>query len=397
MHLPKNLHMPLFIAALALAAAWATPEAQAVDMDGYMRAGPGAAKKDAARACYGLQGPGLKYRLGNECDIYGEFGLSQVVKTEGVSYKVKVMPNLWNPSTDSTGASVGLAQMFVEGSGFDFAPDTLFWAGKRFLGRADVHIVDTYFVTLDGVGAGAEFKLGDDKKLGLSYFHTDASATESGDRLHADLTGLNVNPGGKLRVLGTLARSNFTGGHGGVGLVLQHDQDNFLGLGGGNTAWLAYTRGSAGLDGNFGNLHADSGDHSLRLVESITWQQGPLGGQALALWQNDQSTASGKVVSTSLGGRVSYAMTKHLKLLAEAGYSTKKPEGGERQKLAKFTVGPAVSIGPDFWNRPELRLYVTTARWNDAANAAAGAGGVTGLGDGKTSGTSYGAQFEIWF
>jgi len=40
---------------------------------------------------------------------------------------------------------------------------------------------------------------------------------------------------------------------------------------------------------------------------------------------------------------------------------------------------------------------VTTAKWNSAANAAAGAGGVTGIGDGKTSGTSYGAQVEIWF
>ena len=35
--------------------------------------------------------------------------------------------------------------------------------------------------------------------------------------------------------------------------------------------------------------------------------------------------------------------------------------------------------GPGFWNRPELRLYVTHAKWNDAANAAAGAGGVTGI------------------
>ncbi|WP_407924098.1 hypothetical protein [Piscinibacter terrae] len=40
---------------------------------------------------------------------------------------------------------------------------------------------------------------------------------------------------------------------------------------------------------------------------------------------------------------------------------------------------------------------MTSAKWNDAANAAAGAGGLTGNGDGKTSGTSYGAQVEIWF
>jgi maltoporin len=90
-------------------------------------------------------------------------------------------------------------------------------------------------------------------------------------------------------------------------------------------------------------------------------------------------------------------MTKNLKFLAELGYSQSKPDGGTTQKLTKFTFGPALSTGPGFWNRPELRLYVTSAKWNDAANAAAGAGGLTGNGDGKTSGTSYGAQVEIWF
>jgi len=60
-------------------------------------------------------------------------------------------------------------------------------------------------------------------------------------------------------------------------------------------------------------------------------------------------------------------------------------------------LAPTWSSGPGFWDRPELRLYVTTARWNDAANAAAGSGGLTGLGDGATRGTSWGVQLETWF
>jgi maltoporin len=46
-----------------------------------------------------------------------------------------------------------------------------------------------------------------------------------------------------------------------------------------------------------------------------------------------------------------------------------------------------------FWSRPELRFYVTMARWNKAA------GNVTGnpaLAN-ETSGTSAGAQVEWWF
>lgn len=381
---------PLGAALVLLTAAHA---AQAVEWGGYLRAGPGAAKKDAARACYGLAGDGLKYRLGNECDIYGEFALSQGMKAEGVDYKATLMTNLWNPQTDTGDAKLGINQMFVEGKGYDIAPDTTFWIGKRFHGRADVHIVDTHFTNLSGVGAGADIPVGAGK-LGLSYFKTDRDASDSGHRLNVDYAGLPVNPNGTLRVLATFTQGNFTGGKSGLGLTLQHDQTQFLG--GRNTLWLQLAQGSTGLNGNFGDLEAGSGTKSLRVVESFTWQSGAFGGQALALLQQDKS-GGGKTTSSTLGGRASYALTKHFKVVGEAGYSQKKPDGGATQKLTKFTLAPTLSTGEGFWNRPELRLYVTTAKWNDAANAAAGAGGVTGLGDGKTSGTSYGAQVEIWF
>ena len=141
--------------------------AQAVDWGGYFRTGPGAAKKDDARACYGLSGAGMKYRLGNECDFYGEFLLSQGFKSDGVEYKAALMTNLYNGDSSDTGAaSVGINQMYVEGKGYDIAPDVNFWIGKRFYGRADVHITDTFFINLSGVGAGA-----DSIAVGLSLIH----------------------------------------------------------------------------------------------------------------------------------------------------------------------------------------------------------------------------------
>jgi maltoporin len=90
---------------------------------------------------------------------------------------------------------------------------------------------------------------------------------------------------------------------------------------------------------------------------------------------------------------VSYALTRNFKMVAEAGYSQFKPDGGSVAKLAKLTVAPTLAIGPEFWSRPEFRLYVTTAKWN------APAGNVTGQAAfaGKTEGTSYGAQVEWWF
>jgi len=396
-------------AAMTVLAA-AASQVHAVDWGGYFRAGPGASKKDASRACYGLNGPGLKYRLGNECDIYGEFFLSQAMKAEGVDYKAYLMTNLFNPQTDTGSATTGINQMYVEGKGFDVAPNTSFWIGKRFYGRADVHIVDTFYTNLSGVGAGADIPVGIGT-LGVAYFHTDSTATESGNRLNFDLGDIEVNPRGKLRVLATLTKGDFTGGTSGVALTLQHNQD-IRRLGaveqkdvieeldeGGNKIWLQYAQGSAGLNGNFGNLTDASDVKSLRVVESIAFQKGRLGGQAQAMFQQDKSNALGKVDSSTVGGRLSWAFTKNFKLLGELGYSQKKPDGGATQKLTKFTLAPTLSTGPTLFSRPELRLYVTTAKWNEAANAAAGPDGLIGVpGQGsKTRGTSYGAQVEIWF
>ena len=62
-------------ALLALTGALSAPTAQAVDWSGYFRAGPGLTSNSTNRACYALNGgtSGMKYRLGNECDLYGEF------------------------------------------------------------------------------------------------------------------------------------------------------------------------------------------------------------------------------------------------------------------------------------------------------------------------------------
>jgi maltoporin len=411
----KNSVRPLVPAATFATLMFAASlPAQAVDFDGYFRAGPGATSKNAARACYNLGISGGHYRLGNECDFYGEFGLAQTGTVDGVAYKAKVMFNEYNPGTDIGKSSSSFEQLYVEGKGFDVAPDTNFWIGKRFYGRADVHILDTFFVRMDGVGAGAETPFAGGK-LGVAYFSSDSykGFGDSGDgfsktpgaRLNLDLAELPINPGGTLRLTGTYTKANFDsalpGGQGttGFGLSLQHNQD-ITSIGAKNTAWLQYAQGSAGLDGNFGTANAVSGVKQWRAVESLTLQSGPIGAQAVVLYgQHDKDVINGieKYKEVSIGGRGSYAFTKNFKLLAEAGYMQKKPDGQPTQKLAKFTIAPTLSTGPALFSRPELRLYVTTAKWNSPANAAAGASGLTGLGDGKTKGTSYGAQVEMWF
>ncbi|MEW6706349.1 MAG: carbohydrate porin [Pseudomonadota bacterium] len=390
----NTTHLLRATAAAALLAA--TAHAHALDYGGYFRAGPGATStKGTSRACYGLPGPGLKYRLGNECDIYGEFTLSQGMKLENLDTKAVLMTDFWNGATDSGDARLRVEQLFVETKGVDILPAAVFWIGKERGRRGDVHIVDTFFTEMKGVGAGVKEIPAGPGKLGLAYYKTDGNNTNAGHRVNLEYYDLAVNPGGKLHFVGT--GTDATQGAKGFGLSLRHTQDGVFG--GGNSLWLQYAQGTAALNSNFGSLAADSRTKAWRVVESPSWQFGAFGGQAMLLLQQQKSpdATTGNIVkqtNVSLGGRVSYALTKNFKLLGEIGHSEIKPDGGSTQKLTKYTFAPTIATGPGFWNRPELRLYVTHAKWSGVAGSV-----VTGesVFDGKTSGTSYGAQVEIWF
>ena len=143
----------------------------------------------------------------------------------------------------------------------------------------------------------------------------------------------------------------------------------------------------------FGNPIASNKTKTWRVVESPSWQVGAFGGQAIALYQHDEADGGVKWNSYTVGGRGSWGVTKNLKFLTEVGFSGRKPTGGSQENLTKVTIGPALSTGPDFWKRPELRLYVTYADFNKAAAQDA----QNGLPASKTNAVSYGAQLEIWF
>ena len=379
------------VAALALLAGNA---AHAVDWTGYMRGGPAATTVSGeSRQCYGLNSPGLKYRLGNECDFYGEFQLAQAMKADGVDFNAVLMTNYYSPQTESNN-NYGIEQAYVEMKGVDIAPGALFWMGKR-RDRDDVHIVDTFFTNMSGVGAGVENIDAGFGKFGFAGYKTDTNGGANGiARLHAQLYDIPVNPDGKLRLVATFSKADSQGGvkgKDGFGLTAEHVQDKFFG--GGNHIWLQYAQGSTNINQGFGNATADTNTKTWRIVESPSWQIGSFGGQAIALYQHDETAGGVKWNSYTLGGRGSLGLTKNLKFLTEIGFSGRKPNGGSQENLTKVTIGPALSTGPDFWKRPELRLYVTYADFNKAAAQDP----QNGLPANKTNAVSYGAQVEIWF
>src|ERR1700759_700160 len=218
------------LVAVAAFALFAANAAHAVDWTGYMRGGPAATDVSGkSRQCYGI-GP-MKYRLGNECDFYGEFQLAQAMKADGVDFNAVLMTNYYSPSTESN-ANYGIEQAYVEMKGVDIAPQALFWMGKR-RDRDDVHIVDTFFTNMSGVGAGVENIDVGFGKFGFSGYKTDTNGGANGiARLHAQLYDIAVNPDGKLRLVATFSKADSQGGQkgkDGFGLTAEHVQDKFFG------------------------------------------------------------------------------------------------------------------------------------------------------------------------
>ena len=388
------------ISAIAMAAALCANSAQADDgtfeFHGYSRGGPVFSTSDGVKGRFQLGGDMQGYRLGNEGDNGIEIDLIKTFKTAGANYKVQYMPAKWGSG------NVGTEQAFVEVSGLSFAPEAKFWVGQRRLRLQDIHILDYILLNYgDNQGAGVtDIPIGG-AKLGLGLFTGDKfdQASVKGveaTRFNADISNIATNPGGKLRVLMTAVNgSGLAHTSTGSGISLVHNQSDFLVKGLNNALFLQTSNGHARIDGEFEGIDGVSaGKTSTRIADSLSWQMGAFGGQTVLSYQTNKDEKTGvETKDTSIGGRISYAFSKNFKLLIDAA-TTSRSGNGPDQRLDKLTIAPTLSVGPDFYSRPELRLYVTMSNWNDAAAAANastfGAGG-------KTSRTVAGIQYEIWW
>jgi maltoporin len=218
----------------------------------------------------------------------------------------------------------------------------------------------------------------------------------SAKKLNVDVSDIQVNEGGKLRVLLTqVSAAGLAGGNSGSALAVSHTQSNLGMAGMTNTLFLQTSKGHAEVGGKFQDL-GGVGKKVTRIADTINWQSGPLGGQAVVGMQTNQDEGSSvKRTDSSLGGRISYALNQNFKLLAEAGVTSSTfSDNSPKQTLNKITIAPTLAVGGDFWSRPELRFYVTRASWNKAAATANSA--TFGM-NGKTSQTLAGVQYEIWW
>jgi maltoporin len=412
----------------------ATAEAQEVpapvvgdaSMHGYFRLGFGMSSQKGRQVCFQAPGAGAKYRLGNECDQYGEFNFSapMYVGTDGVVASAYFMPAVYIPSTNAgypqgisspagttaTGADWGFPIFYMDIKGIPWLSGGTAWVGRRYYKREDFHLMDFFYWNPSGLGGGVEdIALGSTLKLSYAAFVVEGPGLSAGAlapplppraylgvRNDLQLRGLELYPGGELQFgLNVIVDdSDVAGTHSGWGVTVRHVQKA---LGGDNKLAFQYGQGGGTGFGIPDSLVNDSDVTRMRIVDVFTFQPLPwFGGQLGVIYQRDDADAGGQNWLT-VGARPVIGFNEYFKLLVEIGHDSVKPEGGETRSLTKITVAPAISAGQAFTSRPELRLFYTFATWNDAARGA----GVDSAGiytpTDKTSASTFGIHGETWW
>jgi maltoporin len=123
--------------ALALTASAAQAGVSAIEFGGYFRSGIGTSSKGGKEACFGLAGAGSKFRLGNECETYGELALGgEAFKgTGGFSMRVNTrFAYVVNQNQDweQFSPSFREANVVAENIGSGAFSKARAWVGKRF-------------------------------------------------------------------------------------------------------------------------------------------------------------------------------------------------------------------------------------------------------------------------
>lgn len=396
----------------ALALGFFTSAAHAglpIDFGGYFRSGFGTSSQGGKEACFGLAGAGSKFRLGNECETYGElaFGGEAYKGQNGMGIRINTrLAFAVNQDQDWEQFSPAWREMNVvaDNIGTGAFAKAKAWVGKRFYDRQDVHISDYYFWNNSGPGAGLEnIDLGP-AKLAYAIVRNADTGNSGRTALAHDirLSGIKVNPDGELTLGAQINQKRVVTGAptvaGGHLLNIMHTQNNLMG--GFNKIDLQYGKGSGVGTGGI-NFGAASDDTVMRVVEQVMVQ--PSGtkwsGMGTVVYQ-DTKSAGVHTKWTSIGVRPIYHFHENYNLAVELGHDTVKPDGAASRSLTKFTIAPQLSAGSSFWSRPVLRAFYTYAKWNSAAQAAAAAGtplSTTGVFGANTSGSTVGFQVETWW
>ena len=261
------------------AAPAARPKVGDISTSGYFRGSFGASNQKGRMTCFKLALPGglfSKYRLGNECEVWGEYNITTVVYAgdDGSVARLHFMPTVFIPTSNigyspngaintpsmystATGAVLYFPNLYVDLKGVPWLGGGTAWLGTRYYKRESVYISDFFYWNPSGVGVGIEdIHLGKDMRLSYAAFAMDGEPASTGPspsptlppqsnfgvRNDLQLRGIKPYASGEFQVGVQLIAnySNDPATHGGWGVTLQHVQQL---LGGNNKLAFQYGRG----------------------------------------------------------------------------------------------------------------------------------------------------------
>lgn len=383
-----------------------------LDHFGYFRAGLGGSEGGGEQTCFALPGAEAKWRLGNECDVYGEAGLGGELYQSGrARVDFRMMLNYLGGASDlderyltygTRRGRVGLPQAYLSVTGLA-GGDAAAWFGRRYYQRYDIHPMDFYYWNNSGYGAGIERMNVGLGKLSAAVIRVDGT---SGTTLDVRLSNIPGNAGGELE-MGMDIR--FADQQRGTRLTIQHTQKDSQG--GFNRLAVQFGDGAGGAGENNTNAEFPTSEQRFaRVMENLVIAPARNVSCLFAfVYQQTKVPNASDQKWISIGARPMYHWTEYITSAVELSYDQVKyttgPASGQTGKLAKLTIEPLV-LRPGFgpFTRPELRFFVTWADWNDAANGAAT--GESLVSDGNftddiagnaTSGITMGLQLETWW
>ncbi|MBN1959822.1 MAG: carbohydrate porin [Deltaproteobacteria bacterium] len=393
--------------------------AQAADerlsMFGYFRVSQGAqlSGNKGQQTFYGLSGAPAKFRLGNEND-WMEFGFNLLAfKGEDgtIGHAVIMLGGNYDPNhigvwgTSFAGwegnYSAKIQQLYVDLTKIPGLDATL-WAGSKFYKREYSGINDLFYWSHQGYGAGIEdIAVGEKAKVSYAIMNAGSSDAHAG-YLHDLRVKAGIIEGGSIQA-GVMVVTPIAAKHDDLdvafGGVVQYVQNV---MGGNNQLAFEYGTGAV-ANGSFGangglELSRPKEISKMRVIDNLNINPMPgLNLEVVGIYEmNKDSDADVTVTAIEFGGRVTYAVAKHVQLLLEAGFDQVTPDEGDAANLIKIT--PAIEICSNPGGVPRIRLYATYATWNDAAKGSV-KGGASGIGPrpDDSNGLQIGIQGEAWF
>lgn len=397
-----------------------------------------------------FQAPGAlaHYRMGNEANTYGEFGLNyhQEFKEIDNSLDVEVMLSGYSPFGDKKDYKLdNVAQFYAKFNDVIAGGDV--WAGKRYYDRRDYHMID-YFWYNPGQDATFGFgieNLRSDKhqdKLSFAAFTFDnkdvktlSTLPEDSDQsdnlksyhIEAKWTDIPTNRDGSLMAFVRAAKRHanedihFRKANG-FAVGVAHTQNNLLKGKGSNSFQINYKKGISvsqnqytglpvfetngnseqiryNLDKNYAFEVSNSffyEDEKNFAINALTvYRFEDRGMKPINILDRKAIDLSQKIHWFSAGFRYMKFLNKHFNLALEYGADYVNNHTIEKEGvLHKVTFSPQIQLNYGFYTRPVIRPFVTYATWSEDLKGTIG-GGYAPF-ENKTNGCTYGVSFEVW-